>query len=503
MVLQVTQIRVRDVLGVREFAMAPGKVTLIQGKNGSGKSTRLAAIQAALKGGTTLAKLARVGAAGEEVKPEAVLVLEGDGEAYEVKRDAKTVTVRKRVGDSAAFADVARPQEFLASLQDGQAANPVAFLMAPEKERLILLLEALDLKLDRARLREILGDAAELVRPQPRGLAALEELALARQDVYAARTGVNRDATGKRASAEQCRRDAPAKVPDAPTDEDEARLRADVDELAATIARREAEIAAAQKAEVAEAEAKADIDEGRIKGALAATKAKLRANQSEKASELRAAVERQIADRAALIETEIAEETAQAQAALDAIGATCDEAGAAARDAAGGALAALAKDRERLSAGRAALGTVATAREHSAAARALHAQIDRFERDADELKARSQRLSDVIDGLERYRAQLAAELPIEGLEIVDGQIRVGGVPYDQLNTAQRVSIAVKVALLRAAGRPLPLVFVDGAEALDEANFEALCAELEASEVQAFVARVTEDLALVTATRGAA
>ncbi len=503
MVLQVTQIRVRDVLGVREFAMAPGKVTLIKGKNGSGKSTRLAAIQAALKGGASLAKLARVGGAGEDVKPETVLILEGNGEAYEVKRDAAKVQVRKRVGDSAAFADVARPQEFLASLLDGQAANPVAFLMAPEKERLVLLLEALDLKLDRARLREILGDDAELVRPQPRGLAALEELALARKDVYDARTGVNRDEKGKRASAEQCRRDAPAKIPDAPTEQDEAKLRAEVDALATSIARREAEIAATEKAAIAAAEAKADIEEGRIKGALKATKLQLRAAHESKAAELRAEVERQIAEMAARVEAEIAEESAQAQAALDAIGEACDRAIEEGRTAANVARAGLVKEGERLNAGRAALGSVAQAREHAATARALHAQIERFERDADELKARSQRLSDVIEGLERYRAQLAAELPIPGLEIVDGQIRVGGVPYDQLNTAQRVLIAVKVALLRAAGRPLPLVFVDGAEALDEENFEALCRELEAAEAQAFVARVTEDEELVTETRGAA
>src|SRR5688572_27167578 len=73
--LRVVAVTVKDVLGAREFAMQPGKVTTLRGKNGSGKSTALAAVQAALGGGN-LAKMARVGAPGEKVEPEVVLVIE-------------------------------------------------------------------------------------------------------------------------------------------------------------------------------------------------------------------------------------------------------------------------------------------------------------------------------------------------------------------------------------------------------------------------------------------
>jgi energy-coupling factor transporter ATP-binding protein EcfA2 len=74
--LKVAGINVHDVLGIREFKLEPGRVTIISGRNGSAKTSLLSSVQAALGRGS-LAKLARVDPDGKETAPSVVLVLDG------------------------------------------------------------------------------------------------------------------------------------------------------------------------------------------------------------------------------------------------------------------------------------------------------------------------------------------------------------------------------------------------------------------------------------------
>jgi hypothetical protein len=65
-----------------------------------------------------------------------------------------------------------------------------------------------------------------------------------------------------------------------------------------------------------------------------------------------------------------------------------------------------------------------------------------------------------------------------------------GIPFDSQNTARRIEAAVAVSCLRARAAELPLVLVDGAEALDPDHFNALLDALEAAGVQALVTAVS-------------
>jgi hypothetical protein len=102
--------------------------------------------------------------------------------------------------------------------------------------------------------------------------------------------------------------------------------------------------------------------------------------------------------------------------------------------------------------------------------RALTEQAEEFDRQRDRMKAEADRLTQALAALDAYRRRMAEDLPIPGLSIEGKEIRVNGVPYDQLNMQARIDIAVKVAMLRAKGQKLPVIFVDGAEALDTRAF---------------------------------
>jgi hypothetical protein len=93
-------------------------------------------------------------------------------------------------------------------------ANPIDFLNAPDKERVLLLLAALPIELDSFSLWNSMGIERTDIGPIPDGLHPLQELTLIREAVFRERTGVNRDAKQKADSAEQTRRAAPAAPPE-------------------------------------------------------------------------------------------------------------------------------------------------------------------------------------------------------------------------------------------------------------------------------------------------
>ncbi len=495
--LRVTAITIRDVLGARELALEPGRITRLEGRNASLKTTVLQAVQAALGRGS-LAKLARIDATGAETEPEVVLAIEGDGEAYRVERTADAVRVRRRVGDTAGLEDIPRPQEFLTGLVDTTAANPVRFLTAADKDRVMLLLDALPLKLDRAQLLAEMGLEAGELSTVPAGLHPLEELGLVRDAVFRTRTGVNRDAKGKAAAAEQTRRNAPARPPEDVSAE-AARLEASTSLLAIELAREEAEAEARERGAIAEAEATARLEEERVSGEFKVEAAKLRRAHETLAAEIRAEAERRIAEDLVQVESAIEARRQTDEEVLDRAAALAEEASHKAREVRARARQATEERRVKLQADRERLASLRAQVEASAKARALLAQADQFDREAEQLEAEGARLTAALDALDAHRRRLAEDLPIAGLTIENGTIKVNSIPFDQVNTAERVKIAVQVATLRAKAQRLPLVFIDGAEALDAEHFQHLVAELKAAGVQAFLAAVREhDLQVSTA-----
>lgn len=501
--LRVVSLQVRDVLGAREFNLEPGRITVIKGRNGTGKSSALAALQKALEGGN-LAKLARVPGPGEEEpEPEVVLVLAGDGsETYRVKRKGDKVDVRARVGDTAAFESVGKPVAWLRSLFDPAGANPVAFLQAKDADRALMLLEALPLKMDRAALLAEMGVDAKDLPPIPTGLHPLEECSLIRDATFARRHGVNRDADGKAKSADQLRRSMPAVAPS----DDRARidaLEAEVGPLAEDLGSRETRVCAEHEAALRAANTEQEAAEAKIAAAFKVAAHDARAQHAAWAASRRAEVEAEIATAAQKVEGQIHARKATDEARLDEL----DRARAAKVTAADQTHDAAQRDlgalRNTLAAKREQLATLRAQADGAAAYRALDAQATAFEEEAERLKAESARLTAALDALDAFRRRLAEDLPIPGLEIRDRQITVGGIPYDQLNTAARVDLAVQVACLRAKGARLPVVFVDGAEALDHEHFAILVDRLKAAGVQAFVGRVTdEDFGVETLEPGA-
>lgn len=493
--LVVVGVTVKDVLGANEFRMEPGKrITLLRGKNATGKSSALRAVQQALEGGN-LAKLARVGKPGEDVEPEVVLIIEGPGtEAYRVERKGASVKVKARVRDTAAFEDVGKPQTWLRSLYDPVGANPVAFLMAKDDDRATMLLEALHLPYSREALIQAMGLTAEELAslpPIPAGLHPLEEMALIREGVFRRRTGVNRDHDGKAKAAEETRLNAPAQLPTDPSNDELATLDGQALQLAQAVATQESEAESAHAAARRAAAQAFTTVEGQLKVELRSQVTELYNEHERAAAAIRAEAEARIAAAAEEMGKRVEELRGQHDAELDKANVLQKEALTAATTVVEAARAAVAQRRQELAGIREELAALRARRESSAKARAMLELAAKFDGEAASLKEEADRLTAALEALDAYRRQLAKGLPIAGLEVEGKAVLVNGVPYEQLNTAQRVDIAVQVAVLRAKGSRLPVVFVDGAEALDHEHFDNLVERLKAAGVQAFLGRVED------------
>lgn len=432
--MKIAQLKIRNVLGIRELDIEPGKLTEITGANGTGKSSVLKALRALVEGGHD-ATLIHKGAD----KGEVVLVLD-DGTTIARKIGEKTSKTEVTNGQGM---KVPRPAEFVKGLSDVLAVNPVAFLNAPKKDRLQVLLEAMPLTVDPARVSEISGVDVSGMTDQ-HALVVIEE---ARKTVYDERTGVNRAAKEKAGTISQLRETLPADIGDEAADP--AELEAQIEEIDAGL----------------------EAERQRIDTKLAG----LRRGHEVKLETLRAEIEKLNQQIAAEKEGFAAiEQSAERSRQL------------AAKEAA----EAKAPIRERL----AALRATADAR---ARAENTRQTISTMEAEEKALRERSEALTRALEGLEAYKAELLANLPLPGIEVRDGEILSDGIPFDNLNTASQVRIAVEVARQRAGA--LGVVCVDGLEQLDNAAYAEFRKQMMDTDLQLFITRVQEgDFSVSTA-----
>lgn len=495
--LRIISVEITNVLGIRERAIKPeGRAVLVAGANGSGKTSLIEATRAAIGGGN-LARLARIGPDGEPTEPEVVIVLEGPGQdLYRVEKSGdKTAKVLHRNREGA-FEDVARPQAWLNSVFDATLANPVAFLTAKDKDRALMLLEALPLKMDRDELRRAIGPAAaRYLQALPDSVHPLEELALHRDAIFRGRQAINRDQDGKAKAAEQTRRNIPAVIPPDPGVAI-ASAEARISELSAAIARAQEAADADERQAIESAAAMLNLKREEVYGDARAREAKARRHHDQFAADVRAEAERRIAEDLAALEEAFRAGRSVDGEFLDGVEKTCAASRADANRVRQEAAVAIEAQRLGLATEREGLAALRSQADAFAAAKGQHKLAAQFEQDAEALLEESKALTAALDALDAFRRALAQDLPIQGLEIEGAVIKVNAVPYEQLNCQQRVDIGVEVAVLRTASRPLKAIFIDGFEALDTEHRGALINRLLERGIQPFCAMVADHEAAV-------
>lgn len=426
--LRATRLLIRNVVGIEELDidLSTGS-TLVEGANGTGKSSVLAALKAVLEGGHD-ATLIRKGAD----EGEAVLVLDDGMELRRrITANKSQLTVRHPE-----FGTVSAGQTYVNGIHDVLARNPVAFITDDGPGRVRTVLEAVPAETDREAITEAVDGLVEVPAELPgHGLTALD---VVRKVLYDERTGVNRLHKDAKDTADKLE----SSLPDVPSDPEALTAAREALERESTAWDDTRDrIAKARDVMVAEFEQHRDAEIKRLEAAI--VQAREVAAQNIRTTEGEAARDLE----------EVAGKRAQAVGPME---------------------------RE--------VGRLEEQAKASARVDGLRARMVEFREKEAKAKAEADALTEGMGRLDALRATLVDQLPA-GLEVRDGEVWRDGIPFPRLNTAQQVEVAVTVAGQRLG--KLPIMSVDGCEALDRDAFGFLVRILDERGIQAVLARVVD------------
>lgn len=443
------RLEIEQILGVEKLVIEPGAVTIIEGRNASGKTSILEAARALLRGGHD-PSLLRHGA--EEGRIRLTL---SDGTMFlkRVTKERSSLEVTEPQKGR-----ISRAQAYVDSQVDALGIDPMAIVTCPPSKRAEYLAEAMPLKVEPDVFEAIIGR-----RPTAREAAgnALDLLASERQRLYDERTAVNRTLKDKRTTAAQLRETLPAA----------AEVPADVEDLRA----KRSSIFNTRTEDETVAREIRDRELAQIEATRTSATAKKKQWAEGEIEKIRAELASMLEESEAIARTQ------------------CDEARTRHEE----ARACIVRDVEPKLAALSEDITKGEEREKEyVRASKTREIIASSEKDAARAEAGSKALSHAIDELDALKVSLLEKLPIKGLEIREGQVLVDGVPFERVNRARQIEIAVKVAQLRAGN--IGLIVVDDTEHLDSESFAAFEAAAAGAGLQFLAARVSDrDLSVRT------
>lgn len=207
--MKLTKISIKNILGVDNIEFDPKKLTWISGKNGSGKTSIIAAIRSIFEHGKD-PSLRKVGSD----KGEIVLEIQDGDVTHKVRR---SITEK---GDYTTV-DPGAGKSWLQEIAEAARLNPVAFIQAKPAERLRLLLQSSNIDFPREKLLDVVSSLSgnssdyETLRGRISHAVktagnAFDKIEAVREVIYEWRTGVNRSHKDNRSTAERLREALPS-----------------------------------------------------------------------------------------------------------------------------------------------------------------------------------------------------------------------------------------------------------------------------------------------------
>lgn len=475
--MKLVSLQIKNILGVSEleFNHANGSVIEISGGNGKGKTSTLEAIKDVF-GASSYSKLIRNGSDDGEI------VLDfGDiivNRKHKSEGTPKT-TVKARLPGSDNFGAVGSPAKYIKSLTNISSLDPARLLAAKPKDLVDVVLNSMPIEADANRIMDITG-----VKHDVSG-HALTVISNIGASVFSERTGVNREGKELHATINQLKATVPEEV------ESEESVRAEIEALQANNLNIQEDFNG-ERAQI-------DEDAKEKKAAIELETQKVREEVSN--------CDKRIADNNAAVQTEIdklmieidklkesrynfEEKEKEAKATHYASITQLDNKKFNIED-----------ERERKQA-EVDAKVIAKQQDNDREINTLQSKLSQCAVIANTLNniksneeryavkvAKSKSLGEQLKMLNEYKEELCQALPIDGLEIKEGNLMLNGVSFETLNTAARLGLVVKLAELNAG--ECGVVILDNTEMMDSETYAQFLTEADKTELTFIVARVTD------------
>jgi hypothetical protein len=340
---------------------------------------------------------------------------------------------------------ISKPASWIKEVLDSFSVDPVQFLSAVPKLQVDILLGALPVALDWAAVKAVVPHEYTGVNPDQHALKVLDEI---KSRVFSKRRELNTSAREKRATASQMR-DALPQAPEGESPDWKAELERLIEQRSRL-----------------ESEASEEIS--RLKGAASGEIARLEAEKNGKINVLRQAFDDQVHDLEVAYNEQGEHVRMYESEAIDKVrGKAQPEIDGASED----------------------IGTCTEKVEAEAKAAQARETVAKFEGDAATVEQNAAVLTKTLDDIQTMKNDLLRVLPIPELELVDGEIQVGGIPFNRLNDAARHRIAIEVAKLKAS--KLGLILMDRAEIFDAESWSSFVDTALESGLQIIAAKVSD------------
>lgn len=427
--MRIIRLRISDFLGISHFdADKFGALNRITGANGTGKSSVLKAIRAAIESTGISPELINV----KSEKADILVELSG---GIEIQRHLTPTA--NRVDVKVNGQQQSSPQTFLDDLFEGHSFDPTKFLRAKPKERREILLSAIPFTLDPAKLIKLTGDRLPLDLSEfdftRHGLVVLAEI---RRAVYEQRRDLNVQAINLRKAITVDRSDLPATFDDKQFRNFD--LSTTVDKLT------EAKTAIAGHARDREQLSEMRHRNERLKEEIVELERRL-----EEAKRMQEGLKVDGQDLKTKVEAFVAPNTDPLEAAIG------------------------------------------NYKEHQKFANRFE-DIERREKEATEIEGQHSQADELYKKLTSdvpKQMMDEVELPIENLEINGDKITVKGVPIDTMSTSEQVRMVIPIA--RSLSGELKLILADHFESLDTKTRKAFVKETLGDGFQYVICEVAD------------
>lgn len=425
--LNVAGIKITNMLGIQELELQPdGNVIQVSGGNGKGKTSILESIKAAL-GVSTYSNLVRNG----ESQGEVVIDLNDLVISKKFKAGGTdALTIKGRIAGTDSMSSISSPAKVLKGLISPNSVDPLQLLMAKPKELLDAVLNAIPMEVEPAKFSKIV--AGRKVNTDCHALIAIAE---AQKVITEERRDVNRDLKNAQITMEQLQGTLPEELPD--TFEIAAQIEANMESIEA-IKSEARKVGRTVRQKYTEDIQTLDDSIERLEEELAQLKS----------------------DKAVLVR----EQELMAEKAVEEVLAKEDD---------------LYAENDRL---QQQLNSMAVFDN-------TNKQIASWAEKVKASQLESNKMTKSLEQLQEYKEELCSDLPIEGLEIIDGMLHFNGVPFQTLNTAAKVKLVVKLAEMSSGD--LGIIVIDNSEALDNDTYKLFIEECNKTDLLFVVARVTE------------